>query len=295
MTEHSAPVSTLARRAARAGLLILGVAAASGCASAPDTSAEPVVESADEPVTTQTPANVGGVLLVKDPTGAGFVVPSFTRGTATTIEVDRVGRCTVRRNQHVASGPPASAGEIRVVRHDGSLAASVVPLPNGAYVPAFVAGPALWADEEVVSVTAAGAAGGVPAFSAKVRTVAPIQVTQPVAAADGSFTLSRGSDLRVRWTGAGATGAVNVLVSNAPPPSPDPVDPNATYDSVECNFEVREHEGTVPARALAYLRAGGGFVQILPQSRRSKRPGAGWLVDVVCSSTSGSTLPATIQ
>jgi hypothetical protein len=105
----------------------------------------------------------------------------------------------------------------------------------------------LWTASQVASVTVTGSAD-VPAFAVNVTAPNPVSVTAPTAPS-GAYTISRGWDLKVTWTG-GVEGSVTVGLSSNDTAGPI---------SVACSANASTGTITIPTSALASLGTSGGF------------------------------------
>lgn len=87
-----------------------------------------------------------------------------------------------------------------------TVALGATGISNGLITYSNETGPVLTAGDDSVFITAAGAAGGFPAFTIKTRSV-PHFVAQPV---DDSIS---GQGIRVQWTGLGATSPTRMQIA----------------------------------------------------------------------------------
>ena len=180
--------------------------------------------------------------------------------------------------------PQPDAGSISVA--GGSRAVSLSPKADGTYAQTDSTY-ALWNGGETLTVSGAG--GLVPMFSATVTAPAlNAQLTAPTAPTPGAaLNIARGTDLTLRWTGAGNT-TLDLTLGNNPGAG--------SYSSVTCSFPASAGSATVPAAALATVPAGPGlFVLFITNTTPFAAGGYDIKLKASASPLGSSGLPASYQ
>lgn len=181
---------------------------------------------------------------------SSYVIEAAGARTSYTT-IGKAGECTARKralSYDAGAGTQFSTtyGIGSVTVRGGQLPASgLTAAPGQTFeAPATLVGSPAFAGGETLEFTATG--GTLPGFTSK-RLVAPSRVTltSPVRDGDGVVSVSRGSDLTLRWTG-GTEGVVGVALS-----ATDPSTDTRTY--ISCEFARGASTGVIPASILASL------------------------------------------
>jgi hypothetical protein len=205
---------------------------------------------------------VGNVTLSQTVvTAVGQMFPSYVIGalfstvTSTVCAQTTVSQCVVTSCQAGASVVPISAGNVTV--SGGQLATPKVltPGPNG-YM-SFHANMRAFDVGDVLTMTAAGAANGVPAFSTTVMAPSEAIVSAPMFVAGQTMTIDRTHDLQITWTATGAATTGSFVASLS-------LTPSAQVGSVTviCSYPIASGTATVPSSTLMMIPAGMGAISI---------------------------------
>jgi hypothetical protein len=235
---------------------------------------------------------IAGMTLASTSVSAGFV--EAPAGAAAPCTTRTEGACTITQCMAAsadAGAPDPDAGMVNSARSAGVITVSgggqmvqLTPMANGTY-PTDTQRMSVFAPGTELTVSAAGDAMGVAAFTGTVTMPGPIMVTAPTISLTAPTTIARAQPLMVTWTG-GTTGKVSVVMAS-----------NASGGaSVSCTYDATAGSGTVPATALMALPMGDGTIAIGGSSTREQTAG-GFNVTLTASSANlvGGAGRATFQ
>jgi hypothetical protein len=115
----------------------------------------------------------------------------------------------------------------------------------------------------MLTVSAAGSATGVPAFTGTLTMPAQVAVTAPMLSLTAPTMIPRTQALVAAWTG-GTTGKVNVVLSSSA---------GGNSSTISCAFDAAGGTGTVPADVMMALPAGSGSIAIAATDSRDQMAG----------------------
>ncbi|MBK7857734.1 MAG: hypothetical protein IPJ65_03710 [Archangiaceae bacterium] len=265
-----------------------GVAGGSGTAGGGE---DPIASCSDE-----SPAPDGGALFAPDggPTGTVSVAQSvyppssgyllygdaqfYAPGNPGLIDprctITQQSGCTVRdcpggdggTQPAPDAGPRVGAGTLLITVLDAGVTYS--RQSDGTYFGFKLGSPPWWTCGEAITVTASGAAAGVPAFTARLPAPSLTRIAQPVSDG-GYFPLTRGDPLPVTW--APATGVMTVQLSSG--------NYNGHLVNVQCPVPGAAGRFTLPAALTQQLVPGDGRL-ILGNSNQTGVVAGAWNITV---------------
>lgn len=210
---------------------------------------------------------VAGMSFAQTQVFAGFA--EVAAGVTPTCTTRTVGSCEVTQCAAAdsdAGAAPQDAGTTNTNRSAGVITVSgggqmvqLMPGADNSYASnstmsdVFPAGTAL-------TVSAAGDATGVPAFTASLTMPSAITLTMPTLAPATAASIPRTSPLAIAWTG-GTTGKVRVLLTSS------------NSSGVICTFDAAGGTGTVPVDALSALPMGEGNILVAASDVREQSAG----------------------
>jgi hypothetical protein len=206
----------------------------------------------------------------------GFVMDSCC--TATNVGPCVVKHCRCPSSLPAGSNVGANAGVVSITGLLGGPITLTPSLPDEQYSTVVESTP-LFAGGESVTFQAAGAPGGVPAFTRTLAAPSVITETSPDLSSPAA-TISRASNLVVSWSGGGVGSVVASMRG---------VDFTAAdwLVAVACTFPSSDGTGTVPAAALAPIPAGSGGFSLVATDAATVDAGA-FVVAVDVSQTAYS-------
>jgi len=235
------------------------------------------------------PTKVGVVALTESTTS--FVIPtigattitaagavasySISSGDSSACQTTTAGSCQVFTNCPTTSTPSTivDAGTISITGLNPSpVTLSRISATQGYISTSYMA--YLWTASTPTTVTVGGSTS-VPAYSMSINAPNPITLTAPVPSSVGqtgaTYTIPRGANLAVTWTG-GVDGTVTVSLTSGTAPS---------GVTVTCTAAASAGSVTIPASLMASLGATGGFTAGVTSSA-TKTVGE-WLMDFQAS------------
>lgn len=214
---------------------------------------------------------VAGMSLSTTVANAGFgenASTSSVRCTQRTSGACTINECTTPSTD--AGAAPQDAG----TSDNGARSAGVITISGGGQMIQLMPGAdntyqsvnqrmEVFPAGTMLTVSAAGSATGVPAFSGTLTMPAQVVVTAPMLSLTAPTMIPRTQALAAAWTG-GTTGKVNVvLVSSA----------GGNSSTVSCAFDAAGGTGTVPADVMMALPAGSGTIAIAATDSRDQMAG----------------------
>jgi hypothetical protein len=203
----------------------------------------------------------------------GFAENSETSGVRCTQRTS--GPCTIdectesssdagtpSQDAGMGEGQARSAGVITISGAGQMI--QLTPDANNSYRPVFEMRE-LFPAGTTVTVSAAGSAMGVPAFSGTLTMPAQVTVTSPMLSMNMSerTMISRTQPLATTWTGGTSGKVVVELRASA----------GARNVRVSCMFDAASGRGTVPADVMMALPAGEGSITIAAADSRDQMAG----------------------
>lgn len=235
---------------------------------------------------------VAGMTIASTSVSAGFVEAPANAAPPCTTRTE--GACTITQCNTAsadAGAPDPDAGMVNPARSAGVITVSgggqmvqLTPGADGTY-PTDTQRMSVFAPGTELTVSAAGSATGVAAFTGTVTMPGPITVTAPMISLTAPTAISRAQPLMVTWTG-GTTGKVSVVMAS-----------NASGGaSVSCTYDATAGSASVPATVLGALPMGDGTIAIGGSSSREQNAG-GFTVTLTASSANliGGAGRATFQ
>jgi hypothetical protein len=235
---------------------------------------------------------VAGMTVSSTSVSAGFVEAPANVAPPCTTRTE--GACTITQCNFTsadAGAPDPDAGVANTTRSAGVITVSgggqmvqLTPGANGTY-PTDTQRMSVFAPGTELTVSAAGDAMGVAAFTGTVTMPGPITVTAPMISLTAPTTIARAQPLMVTWTG-GTTGKVSVVMASSA----------SGGASISCSYDATAGSATVPATVLMALPMGDGSIAIGGSSTREQTAG-GFNVTLTASSANlvGGAGRATFQ